>query len=99
MSDFKIEQGEDGLVLISGEIVFANVSQALKASRNALKGDRRVTVDLSGVRRADSSGVSLLVEWKRTFARQGGSISFINLPRQMERIIRLVDVEEMISAS
>ena len=59
----------------------------------------QVLVDLSGVSRADSAGLALLMELQRMAARDNFEIRFQNLPDQLLQIVRLSELEEILPIS
>jgi phospholipid transport system transporter-binding protein len=80
--------------LIDGPVTLDNVG-ALVAQGTAFDGDR-VIVDLSGVTRADSSGLSLLLEWTRRFSGSGRQIVFANLSHSLQSLADLYGVVDLI---
>ena len=63
--------------LIEGPVTLDNVV-TLIAEGAAFEGDG-VIVDLTGVTGADSSALSLLLEWVRRFSGSGRQIAFANM--------------------
>ena len=53
-------------------------------------------VDLGGVRRSNSAGVALLVEWLREAQQRQQVLLFTNVPAQMRAIIEVVDLETLL---
>jgi phospholipid transport system transporter-binding protein len=45
------------------------------------------------VTRSDSAGLALLIEWLRESERLGKSITFLNMPAQMQSISRLCGLD------
>ncbi len=80
--------------LIDGPVTLDNVG-ALIAEGTAFDGDR-VIVDLAGVTRADSSGLSLLLEWTRRFSGSGRQIAFANLSDNLRSLADLYGVADLI---
>ncbi|HEB99345.1 MAG TPA: STAS domain-containing protein, partial [Thiotrichales bacterium] len=50
----------------------------------------------SGVGRADSAGLALLVEWMREARRQGREIRFLGMPAQMSAIAEVSGLSELL---
>ncbi|MDH3871274.1 MAG: STAS domain-containing protein, partial [Gammaproteobacteria bacterium] len=69
MVDAVIETAAEGRWRLSGELGFGTVSRMLKESRAGFLDAGDIEVDLSGVTRADSAGLALLIEWLRTAER------------------------------
>ena len=87
----------DGTVRISGPLTFDTVEEVRAAARSAMGPDRwrgeTVRFDLGGVGPADSAGLALLVEWRRTAHREGGRIHFRGTPPALRAIAGLCGVE------
>jgi phospholipid transport system transporter-binding protein len=80
--------------LIDGPVTLDNVGDLIAESA-ALDGDR-VIVDLAGVTRADSSVLSLLLEWTRRFGGSGRKIVFANLSHDLQSLAELYGVVDLI---
>ena len=87
----------DKRLRVSGELSFKSVPELVANSRNFFKGSNSFDVDLVDVKRADSAGVALLIEWQRQTKQQNKSIDFYNIPSQMLAIARLSGVDELLS--
>lgn len=57
------------------------------------------TLDLSGVARADSAGVALLLELQRRAARQGRTLAFTGAPPQVRGLLEFFGLESALSVS
>ena len=80
--------------LIDGPVMLDNVGDLI-AEGTAFDGDR-VIVDLAGVTRADSSVLSLLLEWTRRFSGSGRQIAFANLSQNLQSMAELYGVVDLI---
>lgn len=80
--------------LIDGPVTLDTIG-ALIAESTAFDGDR-VIVDFAGVTRADSSGLSLLLEWTRRFNGSGRQIAFANLSQSLQSLADLYGVADLI---
>jgi phospholipid transport system transporter-binding protein len=80
--------------LIDGPVTLDNVGDLI-AEGAAFDGDR-VIVDLAGVTRADSSVLSLLLEWSRRFSGSGRQIAFANLSQNLQSMAELYGVVDLI---
>jgi phospholipid transport system transporter-binding protein len=95
-----IERRDADTVAVRGPLSFATVPQVWREGRGLFSGGGRLVVDLSGVGRADSAGVALLVEWLRAARARGVELSFRGMPAQMRaiatatRLDTLLPVEE-----
>lgn len=99
MAEASLVDTGGGTWKLVGDLGFATVTGLLKETRSGIPGDSDARVDLSGVTRADSAGLALLVEWLREAERSGGSITFVNMPAQMQSIARICGLEAMLNSS
>ena len=83
-----VKQGDR--YLIEGPVTLDDV-EALIAEGGAFDGDR-VIVDLVGVTRADSSALSLLLEWIRRVGGNGRQIAFVNVGHDLRSLAELYGV-------
>jgi phospholipid transport system transporter-binding protein len=91
---------EEGCFLLAGELSFATAPQALQRTTHLFKratGDQ--VFDLARVERADSAGVALLLEWQRRADQQGVKLRYVNLPEQLQAIMRVAGVDKMLAFS
>lgn len=93
MNDGSIEIREDGVCYVSGDMDMRTVPELLRSSAGLFNGRTDIVVDMSGVRRADSAGVALLVEWLRQAREREAALTLRNVPAQMWAIIKISDLE------
>ncbi len=88
MSGAYIGKMADGSWQVCGELDFASVPGLLKRSNVVfeLDDDEPLHIDLSGVPRADSAGLALLVCWVRQARQRNMRVEFRNVPDQMLKI-------------
>lgn len=96
MSDFELEDLGDGRFALSGELSFSNADRILQAGATAFRRHDDVEVDLSGVERADSAGLALLLEWKAGARRRKTSIRYEGIPDGLRAIARTTDVDALL---
>ncbi|GAB3678934.1 STAS domain-containing protein [Salinisphaera aquimarina] len=84
------------LVHLSGELDAETVPRRLRESENWFERGEETVIDLSGVTRADSAGVALLLEWVRDAQTNQASLSFVNAPAQMRAIIDFCALNDVI---
>lgn len=88
-----VHDGQNCLRL-EGELSFTTVPALVRSGAEFLaRCGAEVVVDLSGVRRADSAGLALLVEWMRHARRLDKAIRFRAMPAQMQAMARVSDLE------
>ena len=83
---------EGDTLKIAGPMNIDSVAALLAQSAGMLNGAK--LVDLSGVTEADSSAVSLLLEWRRQ--TKDGALRFANLPPALKSLAELYGVADLI---
>jgi phospholipid transport system transporter-binding protein len=79
-----------GQVVVTGPLTFQTVPPLVpEAAAWLQQGDGEIRVDLSGVSRADSAGVALLLDWWNTLHAAQRSLRYTNVPNQVETFIRI----------
>lgn len=96
MSGFQLVERGDGEYSLVGEMTFATASKALKATAPLFKDGRSLRFDLKDVRRADSAGVALLIEWIRRAQQAGGAVRYTHLPESLRAMIRVGGMDELL---
>ena len=71
--------------LLEGELTLEVVPKLLRICPEVDKIES-VTIDLSGVTKGDSAGLSLLIEWMALARKKGGVIHYIKLPSDLARL-------------
>jgi phospholipid transport system transporter-binding protein len=84
----------DGTAEVSGELTFATVPTYLQRNGALFAGSGDLVFDLQGVTRADSAGVALLVEWLRLARAAGRTVRYLNMPQQVDALIRVSGLEK-----
>ncbi len=87
----------DGRCTLKGAVNLEN-ALALRDEGLRLFTAAEVTLDLAGVTEVDSAALSLLFEWRRAALAAGRSISYVNLPENLESLARLYGVAELVGA-
>lgn len=97
---FSIEVGLSGQLLVRGELTFATVERALEVSSKLFASESTSTdsiaINLKGVRRVDSAGLSILLEWMRYFRQQQKTVFFDEIPNSLQRLSRIGGVESLL---
>ena len=89
---------EGGELSVEGSITIDNVVSVV-ANGVALFDGEDVTIDLGRVTEADSTAVSLLLEWRREAARRHLQIRFLNMPQNLQSLMQLYGVSELMSGA
>lgn len=95
-ADARLEALAAGRLKLVGDLSFRSVPELLETARDMIGEVAEITVDLAEVRRSDSAGVALLVEWMRDVRRQGKSITYLNIPSQMLAIARVSSLDTVL---
>ncbi len=82
------------LDITSSPLLQAVVDQAVAARRTPLC--QRLVVDMSGVVFADASGMSPLLMARAMLAKRGGSVELQHCRRAVLRLLRLLDVLDLV---
>ncbi len=88
--------GEPGVMRLEGELSFATVPELWHATPFPPPGEGALVLDLGGVRRADSAGLALLVEWLRAARRAGRELRLRAMPEQMRAIARVSGLDRIL---
>ena len=96
MSEVTVTQSAGDRYLVSGPLLFQTVVEARKLGLQLLSEHETLVLDLSGVVRADSAGLALLIEWMREARRRGGAVHFENVPKQLKAIARASQVDQIL---
>ena len=86
---------QGGRYLVEGPVTLAGVTALLDEGSRSFEGDS-VVVDMSGVTEADSSAISLVLEWTRRMHAANRKIFFANLGESLVSIANLYGVMELI---
>ena len=79
-------------------LTFDTAQAALEQGCVAIRAGETV-FDLGGVRTADSSGVALLLAWKRAARKAGVSLSYVNIPAGLQSLAALYGVDDFLVES
>jgi phospholipid transport system transporter-binding protein len=96
-----ISEPSAGRVVVTGALTFATAREARQLGLLVLEGSRaeRIIVDCSGVTRADSAGLAVLLEWLAWGRRKSRPILLQRLPASIIAIAHISEVDGLISAN
>ena len=94
----KLEKTSDGHYLLKGRLSFNSVPLLWSQYKDDLLADTSssIEIDLSRLKRSDSSGLALLIEWYRSAEQHHKSIIFSNVPAQMMDIARVSELDKIL---
>jgi phospholipid transport system transporter-binding protein len=86
---------------VRGALTFATAPSASGAGLRSLSASATgpVEIDLSGVSAADSAGLAVLLYWLAWARRNARKLTFKGVPRSIEALARISDVEELLAGS
>ncbi|MDD5034526.1 MAG: STAS domain-containing protein [Methylococcaceae bacterium] len=93
---FAIRPTQVGLYQLEGELTFASVEQALKKTAKLFTLPNAMVFDLANITRSDSAGLALLLEWRRQAEEGGARLRYVNLPRQLQSLAKVVGIDELL---
>ncbi len=92
MSEATLSEQGPGKLALAGELDFDSVAPLLDQGLAKLNSTNSLVLDLSGVTRANSAGLALLLEWVEQGRRRGVDLQFANLPESLLAIARICNV-------
>lgn len=95
-NSFELEDLGDGRFVLSGEMTFETAERILRQSEEPFEHHTRIEVDLSGVDKADSAGLALLLEWITWANHTVREIRFVDMPDRILAIARTTEVDSLL---
>lgn len=95
-ADVRFQSQGQGRFRVEGELGFGTAGPALARSRALFRDHAVIELDLSGVRRADSAGLALLLEWVNWARNNAREIQFHHIPAQLMAIAQISEVDDML---
>jgi phospholipid transport system transporter-binding protein len=96
MNKFELKELGEGHFALNGEMTFETAERILVASEEPFEQHTRIEVDLSGVTKADSAGLALLLEWITWANHTVREIRFLSMPERILAIARTTEVEQLL---
>jgi phospholipid transport system transporter-binding protein len=96
-----VSEPTSGRVVVSGELTFATARDARQLGVLVLESSRAqsLVIDCSGVTRADSAGLAVLLDWLAWGRRKRRAILLENLPASLVAIAKISEVDELLTAT
>jgi len=90
-----------GRIVVTGELTFATAREARHIGLLVFESSpaQRLVVDCSGVTRADSAGLAVLLDWLAWGRRKSRTVSFENLPASLVAIARISEVDGLLTGT
>ncbi len=96
MADFELTDLGEGRFALAGILSFNTAERILQASEEPFEEHTRLEVDLSGVVKADSAGLALLLEWITWANHTVREIRFTDIPQRIIAIAETTEVEALL---
>ena len=96
-----ISESDSGRIVVTGELTFASAREARQVGILVLESSRaqRLVIDCSGVTRADSAGLAVVLDWLAWGRRKSRPVSFENLPASLVAIARISEVDGLLTGT
>jgi phospholipid transport system transporter-binding protein len=95
----QVTLGEAGQLKLAGQIDFASAMPLRRQLEQSLaQTSGPVTLDLSGVTRANSVGLSLILLVARILSERGDTLRVVALPDGLKSIARVCELEEWLTS-
>ena len=96
-----ISETSSGRVTVTGELTFGTARDSRTLGILVLEGSRaeRIVIDCSGVSRADSAGLAVLLDWLAWGRKRSRPVSLENLPASLLAIARISEVDTLLTAA
>lgn len=95
-NNFELEDLGDGRFVLTGDMTFETAERILRASQAPFEEHTRIEVDLSGIEKADSAGLALLLEWITWANHTVREIRFSEMPERVLAIARTTEVDSLL---
>ncbi|MEJ2514713.1 MAG: STAS domain-containing protein [Gammaproteobacteria bacterium] len=87
----------DGHFAVRGDLTFRTAGIALAESKELFADHSILEIDLSEVKRTDSAGLALLLEWVNWAKNYVREIRFRNVPDEIFSIAQISEVDDLLS--
>src|ERR1041384_968949 len=96
-----ISEPDSGRITVTGELTFGTARDARTLGILVLEGSRaeRIVIDCSGVSRADSAGLAVLLDWLAWGRKRSRPVTLENLPESLLALARISEVDTLLLAS
>jgi len=89
------KQGENKFD-IQGDLIFSTVGAIYEKNNLLLTATgETIEINLAGVKRADSSGLALIIEWLRIAKQLHKPLHFTHVPKQILDLAKLSSLEDL----
>lgn len=96
MSSFALRDKGDGRFVLTGDLSFETAERLLRESEEMFEQHTRIEVDLTGVEKADSAGLALLLEWVTWANHTVREIRYAGMPERILAIAKTTEVDHLL---
>ena len=96
MSEIELIKSAEGQFLLSG-ILDQKTVPKVWLQRAKLRSDKNLVIDLTGITHSDSAGLAFLTCIQNDAIKSQQSLSFINIPHQLQQLIELSRLEDVLN--
>jgi phospholipid transport system transporter-binding protein len=82
---------------MQGDMSFSTAEDILRESESLFEQHTRIEVDLSGVEKADSAGLALLLEWVTWANHTVREIRYTAMPERVLAIAKTTEVDSLLN--
>ncbi len=97
VSDYSLQDKGDGRFVLTGDMSFQTAESILRESEGPFEQHTRIEVDLSGVKKADSAGLALLLEWITWANHTVREIRYAGMPERVLAIAKTTEVDHLLN--
>ncbi len=97
MADYELKDVGEGRFVLNGDMTFKTVERILEDGEDLFEAHTRLEIDLSGIAKADSAGLALLLEWITWANHTVREIRFTGMPERVLAIARTTEVEALLT--
>jgi phospholipid transport system transporter-binding protein len=83
----------DEWVILSGDLTFATINKKATQLIDFKKINHELVIDLAGIKKSDSAGLALLIEWLKISQKSLAQLRFKNIPTQLITLAKLSGFE------
>ncbi|MFZ2315540.1 MAG: STAS domain-containing protein [Gammaproteobacteria bacterium] len=87
---------EENTFVLSGELTFLNVMSVYEKSLPLFASVPSIPLDCANLQSSDSSGLALILEWKKWALQYGKSFQVSHFPENLLSIAKAAGLEELL---
>jgi len=93
----ELRRARKGLWKLHGELDFDSAAELRPRLQEALRDETAVDLDLSGVTRANSAGLALLLQWQEDAARKDTTLTILRPPAALLELAGLSNLHPLLA--